>query len=121
MPGWELIGEDEKQAVLALFDDAPNGQMLVNKHLIREFEQAMATSLGMSYAIAVSSGTAALKVALKALGVGVRDQVITQAHTFVATVEAIVDCGATPVIAEIDETLCMDPEDLCRKITPLTR
>ena len=87
----------------------------------REFEAAFADKLGANHALAVTSGTAALKVALTALGIGAGDEVITQCHTFVATVEAIIDTGATPVITEIDETLNMDPKDLEAKITSRTK
>jgi 8-amino-3,8-dideoxy-alpha-D-manno-octulosonate transaminase len=121
MPGWELIGQEEQDAVRSVFQAAPPMHFFTNRKLVREFEQAFAASLGAADAVAVSSGTAALKVALKALGVGPGDEVITQAHTFVATVEAIVDCGATPVIADIDESLNMDPQDLRRKVTTRTK
>ena len=70
---------------------------------------------------AVTSGTAALKVALTALGVGPGDEVITQGFTFVATWEAILEVGAIPVFTEVDETLNMDPVDLEKKITEKTR
>jgi 8-amino-3,8-dideoxy-alpha-D-manno-octulosonate transaminase len=75
----------------------------------------------VSHALAVSSGTAALRVGLAAMGIGKGDEVITQSFTFVATVEAIIEAGATPIIAEIDETLNIDPEDLKRKITSRTK
>ena len=65
--------------------------------------------------------SAALKVALAALGVGPGDEVVTQGFTFVATWEAIFDIGAVPVFAEVDETLNMDPADLVSKITPRTK
>ncbi|CAG0908554.1 unnamed protein product, partial [Cyprideis torosa] len=88
---------------------------------VKEFEEAFAKYCGSSYGQAVTSGTAALKVALKALGVGPGDEVITQGFTFVATWEAILDVGATPVFAEIDETLNMDPQDAEKKITDKTK
>ena len=69
----------------------------------------------------MTSGSTALKVALASLGVGYGDEVITQGFTFVATWEAILDCGAKPVFCEVDETLCMAPEDLKKKITDKTR
>jgi 8-amino-3,8-dideoxy-alpha-D-manno-octulosonate transaminase len=69
----------------------------------------------------VTSGTAAVKVGLEALGVGAGDEVITQCHTFVATAEAIIECGATPIFTDIDRTLNMDPADLERRITPRTK
>ena len=121
MPGWELIGKEEQAAALSLFEPTPQSYFFTNKKKVLAFEEAFAKSLGVHDAVSCSSGTAALKIALKALGVGPGDEVITQAHTFVATVEAIVDCGATPVIAEIDESLNMDPEDLKNKLTRRTK
>ncbi len=127
MPGWEIIGEEERRAVNEVFD---NGAVLFrqsfaglrnNVYKVKDFEAAFAKYLGASHAHAVTSGTAALKVALKALQVGPGDEVVTQTHTFVATVEAILECGATAVVTDVDWTLNMDPEDLARKITPRTK
>ena len=127
MPGWEIIGEEERRAVNEVFD---NGAVLFrqsfaglrnNVYKVKDFEAAFAKYLGAGHAHAVTSGTAALKVALKALKVGPGDEVITQTHTFVATVEAILECGAVPVVTDVDWTLNMDPEDLARKITPRTK
>jgi 8-amino-3,8-dideoxy-alpha-D-manno-octulosonate transaminase len=88
---------------------------------VREFEQAFAARMAVADALAVTSGTAALRVALAGLGVGPGHEVITQSFTFVATVEGIIEAGATPVCTEIDDTLNMDPADLERRITPRTR
>ena len=73
------------------------------------------------HALAVTSGTAALRVALAALNIKENDEVITQSFTFVATVEAIIESRAIPVITEIDKTLNMDPVDLKEKITDKTK
>jgi 8-amino-3,8-dideoxy-alpha-D-manno-octulosonate transaminase len=73
------------------------------------------------YALAVTSGTSALRVALAALDIKAGDEVITQAFTFVATAEAIIESRAIPVISEIDKTLNMDPKDLEKKITNKTK
>jgi 8-amino-3,8-dideoxy-alpha-D-manno-octulosonate transaminase len=118
MPGFELIGKEERKAVNELFDDG--GVLFAhgfdnirnNRYHVREFEEQFAKSLGVKYALAVTSGTAALKVALVALGVKAGDEVITQAFTFIATAEAIIDIGAKPVFINIDETLNMDPLEL---------
>lgn len=128
MPGFELIGEEEKQAVIDVFE---KGGGILFKHgfdglrngsfKVREFQEAFAGHFGVGYCQAVTSGSTALKVALEALGVVKGDEVITQAFTFVATVEAITEVGAVPVIAEVDETLNMDLADLERKITKKTR
>jgi 8-amino-3,8-dideoxy-alpha-D-manno-octulosonate transaminase len=71
--------------------------------------------------LAVSSGTAAIKIALKALGVKPGDEVITQAFNFIATVEAILDVGAIPVITNVDDSLNMDPFDCEALLSPKTR
>jgi 8-amino-3,8-dideoxy-alpha-D-manno-octulosonate transaminase len=128
MPGYELFGEEEREAILQWFD-SNNGVMMAHgfDHIrkgvfkVRDFEKEAAALLGAPYAQAVSSGSAALLVGLRALGVKPGDEIITQAFTFVATVEAIIEVGATPVITEVDESLNMDPDDLEKKITPRTK
>ena len=126
MPGFELVGEEERKAVNNLFDDGgilfAHGfdNMRSGRYHVREFEKQFANYLGVKYALAVSSGTAALKVALVALGVKRGDEVITQSFTFVAVAEAIVDVGAKPVFVNIDETLNMDPNELEAAITDRT-
>ena len=88
---------------------------------VRQFEQALCRYTGAAHALAVSSGTAALKVALVGLGLGPGDEVICPGFTFVATWESIFDAGAEPVFAEVDETLGLDPARLEEKITDRTR
>jgi len=126
MPGFEIIGKEEEKEILDVlktkilfryeFDEQRHGI-----YKVEEFEKEFAQYCGVNHALAVSSGTAALKVALAALGIGPGDEVITQGFTFVATWEAIFDAGAIPVFAEIDDTLCMDPADISRKVTPRTK
>lgn len=126
MPGFEWLGKEEREAVLDVMDrgvlfryefaDQRQGVFRV-----KEFEEAFAKYTGAGFACAVSSGTAAPRVALAAMGIGPGDEVITQGFTFVATWEAIFEAGAIPVFCEIDETLCMDPADLQKKITDKTR
>lgn len=77
--------------------------------------------LGRKFAHAVNGGTAALIAAVYGVNAGPGDEVIIPAHTFVATAAAVIAAGAVPVIAEIDESLNMDPEDLEAKITPYTK
>jgi len=77
---------------------------------VRTFESEFARFIGCSHCVAVNSGTDALVMALKALGIGEGDEVITVSHTAVATVEAIQLCGAVPVLVDVDrESYCMDP------------
>ena len=127
MGGSELIGKEEKEALIEVIE---RGGVLLrygfdekrrNVFKVAEFEKQFADYIGARYALAVSSGTAALRVALAALGVEPGDEVITQAFTFVATVEAILESGATPVIAEVDKSLNLDPGDLSAKITNQTK
>ena len=126
MPGFEIFGEEEKQQVLEVLNSGvlfryEFAEKRQGVWKVAEFEKAFAAYTGTGYAQAVTSGTAALKVALAALGVGPGDEVITQCFTFVATWEAILDCGAIPVFAEIDMTLNLDPVDLEKKITAKTK
>ena len=127
MPGFELIGKEEHNELNHLmtsssilfrhgFDGLRNGV-----YKVRDFEKAFAEKMGSNNALAVTSGTAALLVALKAFGIGRGDEVITQAFTFVATVEAIVESGASPVIAEIDHSLNIAPGLIEKLITPATK
>jgi 8-amino-3,8-dideoxy-alpha-D-manno-octulosonate transaminase len=126
MPGYEWIGETEKEQINEVLDtgilfryEFKNERKGVFK--VREFEEKFAHYTGAVYAHAVTSGSAALKVALAALGIGPGDEVITQGFTFVATYEAIIEAGAVPIPAEIDSTLNLDPEDFKRKITDKTK
>jgi 8-amino-3,8-dideoxy-alpha-D-manno-octulosonate transaminase len=128
MPGWELIGKEEKEAIDEIFDKS-NGvlysygldQRRNNIFRVRDFEQKLAKKIGAKYCLFVCNGTAALKIALIAMGVKAGDEVITQSFTFVATAEAILELGAKLVISEVDESLNMDPEDLKKKITEKTK
>ena len=126
MPGFEIFGQEEKDQIMDVLDTGvlfryEFGEQRKGVYKVREFEEQFAAYTDTRFAQAVTSGTAALKVALVALGVGPGDEVITQGFTFVATWEAILEVGAIPVFTEIDETLNMDPEDLRAKITSKTR
>lgn len=85
-----------------------------------QFEGEFAAFLGTRHALAVSSGTGALHVALSALGVGPGQEVIVPAYMWVAVAAAVVNHGAIPVLADIDDTFCLDPADVERRITPKT-
>lgn len=126
MPGFEIFGEEEKREIMDVLDTGVLFRYEFNEQRkgvfkVRQFEEQFAKYCGTSHAQAVTSGTAALKVALTALGVGHGDEVITQGFTFVATWEAILEVGAQPVFTEVDTTLNMDPEDLKKKITSKTK
>jgi dTDP-4-amino-4,6-dideoxygalactose transaminase len=89
---------------------------------VAEFERAFASYVGSAGAVAVASGTAALRLALAACGIGAGHEVITTAHTFIATAEAISLAGAKPVFVDIDpQSYTLDPARVEAAITPRTR
>ena len=126
MPGFELIDKKEKDAVNKVFQEggilfAHGFDKVRKKFHVREFEKNCAKYFSCKYCLAVTSGTAAIKIALKALGVKPGDEVITQAHNFIATVEAILDLNAVPKIVNVDKSLNMDPHELEKNITKKTK
>jgi 8-amino-3,8-dideoxy-alpha-D-manno-octulosonate transaminase len=126
MPGFELIDSEELKAINSIFKNggvlfAHGFEKIRKNYHVREFEKETSTFFKCKHSLAVSSGTAAIKIALKALNVKQGDEVITQAFNFIATIEAILDIGAKPVMVNVDRTLNMDIEDLKRKITKKTK
>lgn len=128
MPGFETIDKQELNHLKKIF---LNGKGVLFRHgfenirgnsfQVDNFEKKFANKFKSKYALAVSSGTAALRVALASLGIGKNDEVITQSFTFVATVEAIIESGAKPICTEIDDTLNMCAKDLLKRITKKTK
>ncbi len=96
------------------------GDFILRQQL-REFENNIASFLGVNYAVGVNSGTDAMHLSLLAAGLGKGDEVITVAHTFVATVAVIVHCRATPILVDVDEDFNMDMEQLEQAISPRTK
>jgi dTDP-4-amino-4,6-dideoxygalactose transaminase len=89
---------------------------------VAAFEKEFAAACGASHAVAVKTGTDALLLALRALGVGPGDEVISPPNSFFATAEAIALAGATPVFADVaDRTLLIDPAQVARALTPRTK
>jgi dTDP-4-amino-4,6-dideoxygalactose transaminase len=86
-----------------------------------EFENKLSKYCGTNKTCAMSSATAALELTLRLLEVGPGDEVIDPAYTYIATAMAVIAAGAVPIIAEIDETLMLDPKDVEKKITPKTK
>ncbi|HRR39818.1 MAG TPA: DegT/DnrJ/EryC1/StrS family aminotransferase [Syntrophales bacterium] len=126
MAGAELIGKEEMKEVMDVLETGVLMRYGFDKerrgaYKVREFEKAFAEYCGARYALGVTSGSSALKVALTALDVGPGDEVIVPAFTFIATYEAVLEVGAIPVAADIDETLNLDPEDIERKLTGYTK
>lgn len=107
-----------------LFDDLrkfiPTGDFTLGSP-VAEFEAKFAELIGTKHAIGVGSGTDALKLPLKAAGIGHGDEVVTTANTFIATVGAIAEIGARPVFVDCDDTFSMDVSQLEAAITPKTK
>ena len=104
----------------AVRDVIRSGQAILGDP-VAQFEKALADLHQLAWAIGVKSGTDALCLALRAVGVGPGDEVITVPNSFVATVAAIVHVGANPVLVDVDEAMTMDPDALEGAITPRTR
>ena len=126
MPGFELWGAEERREVEEVletgilmrygFDGPRRGRWKA-----RELEAALCQRTGAAHALVVSSGTAALTTALAALGIGAGDEVVTPTFTFVASFEAVLSVGATPVLADVDDTLTLSPAAARAAVTPRTR
>ncbi len=122
-PGASILGERERLSILAVIDSRSPfrfyGPRVQGK--VRDAEARLASLVGVPHALAVSSGTAALVVALRALGVGLGDEVIVPAVTFMASPLAVIACNAVPVFAEVDHSFCLDAADAESRITSRTR
>ena len=113
-----IISEEEIRAV----EEVLRSGMLAQGEAVRRFENDFSEYIGVDNAIAVSNGTTALALALKALGIKQGDEVITTPFTFIATANSILFQGAKPVFADIDEkTFNINPDDVLKKITSKTR
>jgi len=111
-----------RDEVRAAIDDVLEGMQLTIGPNVRAFDQEFASFCGTKHAIGVGSGTDALQLAIRALGISAGDEVITVSHTFFATVESILYSGARPVLVDVDErTFNMDIDAMARAITPRTK
>lgn len=125
-PGSYIIGEEEKQALLEVIDagylfrygDKKDPHFLAK---VWQLEREAEKLFKISHAVCVNSGTSALWIALGALGIGPGDEVIVPGYTFIASITSIIFARAVPVLAEIDESLTLDPADVKKKITPRTK
>ena len=94
---------------------------LIYRQELRDFESHLAAYVGTEHAVGLNSGYHALEFALRGIGVGPGDEVITVAHTFLATISAIVNCGATPVLVDVREDYNIDPDKIEPAITDRTK
>ncbi|BAY83953.1 DegT/DnrJ/EryC1/StrS aminotransferase [Calothrix parasitica NIES-267] len=117
-PQYESIKEEIQAAVSRVLE---SGRFIMGPE-VQQFEQEVAQYLGVKHAIGVNSGTDALVIGLKALGIGEGDEVITTPFSFFATAESISNVGAKPVFADIDpRSFNINPEAIRAKITPRTK
>lgn len=113
-----LIGDEEKQAVMEVLDSG----IIAQGPRVKAFEDAFADMCGVKHAVATTSGTTALHVALLAHGIGEGDEVITSPFTFIASANSVLYTGARPVFVDIDPvTYNLDPSEIEKAITPRTR
>ena len=126
MPGYEFFGAEERKEV----NDVLSSGILMrygfdgmrnNMWKAKELEQAICKTFNCKYAQLTANGTAALTTAMAALGIGVGDEVIMPAFTFVASFEAVLSVGAIPVLVDIDETLTLNPDAVKKAITTKTK
>jgi dTDP-4-amino-4,6-dideoxygalactose transaminase len=108
------------EVIGAISEALSKGDLLLRGQL-RQFEQDIALFVGAKYAVGLNSGTDAMLLSLKAANIGSGDEVITVAHTFVATISVIVFCGAKPVLVDVGEDMNMNVEQVEQSITPKTR
>ena len=112
----------DRDAYIAAMTAVIDSGGFVGGAAVTDFEAAFARHVGVDHAIAVGTGTDALLLALRAMGVGAGDEVITAANSFYATGEAIALAGATPVLADVDDaTLLLDADDAARRVTKRTK
>jgi perosamine synthetase len=111
------LGPEEEMAVLEVMRSGA----LAQGARVQAFEEAFASTMGARFAVATSNGTTALYLALVAHGVGPGDEVITSPLTFIATANAIAQTGARPVLADVDDTLNLDPSAVAEFIGPRTK
>src|SRR4029078_1367082 len=126
MPGFELWGAEERKEVNDVLEtgilmrygfDTPRKGIWKAK----EMEAAICETFGCKHAQLVSSGTAALTIAMSALGIGYGDEVILPAFTFVASFEEVLSVGAIPVLVDVYDTLTLDPVAVLNAITSKTK
>ena len=126
MAGSELIGKEEMKEVMDILETGVFARYEFDNerkgiYKVKEFEEAFAKYLGINHSLGVTSGSAALKVAMTALDIGPGDEVIVPAFDFIATYEAVLEVGAIPIMTDIDDSLNLDPVAFEERITPYTK
>lgn len=120
MPSWPVFDDEDIAAVAQVLRSGKVNYWTGD--IARQFEREFAQRFGTRYAIALANGTVALELALHALGIGSGDEVITTCRTFIASASAVVMCGATPVLADVDPvSQNMTAATIEKVLTPRTR
>ncbi len=115
------IGQEEIDAVARVINAKTLFKINSGTKEVMNFESEWSELVGSDYTLLMTSGFAAITSALIGFGIGPGDEVIVPAYTYIATALAVTNVGAIPVIADVDETLTIDPEDVKRKISPYTK
>lgn len=125
-PGSYVFGAEEKKELMDVIESGylfRYGTEGVDgfQHKVASFEKEMARNLGLKHVFATSSGTGALLCCLAALGIGAGDEVIVPGYTFIASISTIVLANAIPVLAEVDDSMTIDPTKIEALITDRTK
>jgi dTDP-4-amino-4,6-dideoxygalactose transaminase len=125
-PGFYLFGDEERKEVLDVLETGDLSRYGKEsdprfKHKVVTLEQEFAKKIGVKHSLATSGGTGAIMAALIALDVGKGDEVIVPGYTFVASISAVIAVGGTPILAEVDESLTIDPSEIEQKISSHTK
>lgn len=115
---YQSIQEEIDLAIQSVIDQTS----FIGGDIINDFERKFAQYVGVNHCVGVANGTDAIEIALKALGIGVGDEVIVPALTWISTAGAVSNVGAEPVFADVTEdTRAIDPDQVVRKISPKTK
>ncbi len=125
-PGLFCFGDEERKELLDVMESGHLSRYGSEddpafKRKVATFEREFASFIGTKYSVATSSGTGSLQCCLAALGIGAGDEVIVPGYTFIASISSIIMSNAIPVLADIDESLTIDPDDIERRISPRTK
>ena len=119
--GYKLQYRNLKSEIDKAIQNALQRGDLILRRDVQEFEKKLANFLGVKYAVGVNSGTDALIFALKAAGIGPGDEIITVSHTFIASIAAIIHCGAKPILVDVKEDFLIDVDKIEEAINPQTK
>ena len=123
LPGTAFMGKEELDLVTRVVKAASPFRFYGPdlQHMVDQLEGAFRDRLGRKFALGVSSATAGLHIAMAALEIGPGDEVLLAGYMWVSCISAIVRLGAIPKLVDIDDTFCMDPKDLAKKLTPRSK